>query len=56
MDSYPCIWHSAEHGNLQCRVQCEVGDHLKIRLPDPHDPGEVEIEVPAKEVSLKDPR
>ena len=53
METYPCVWHSTEHGDLPCRIHSEVGVHLKICLPDPHDPGEVEIEVPAKDVSLK---
>lgn len=49
---YKCIWNSPEHGQIPCNVQREVGDQLVIRVPDPHDKGEVEISVPSAEVAL----
>jgi len=53
--SYKCVWNSHEHGQIPCNVQREVGDQLVIRVPDPFDKGEVEITVPATEVSLSKP-
>ena len=47
------VWHTCEHGQIPCRVQRKVGDYLVIRVPDPFDKGEVEITVPAKEVSYQ---
>jgi len=52
---YKYIWHTAEHGDVPCNVQREIGEQLVIRVPDPYDKGEVELTVHSSQVHLAHP-